>query len=90
MIAKTRQKISQLRQQPEHIRLRAAIVLSAGIGTALAVISLAVLLPLQLYFLRGQSKQVTAKSHSSEANIGGITDIATTQPAISPTPTFSP
>lgn len=90
MIAEIRQRINQLRQQPEHIRLRTAFILSAGLGTALAVISLAVLLPLQLYFMRAESDQITAEAPSPQAHVGGLLDVAPTPSPFLLTPTFSP
>lgn len=86
MIAKTRHRFHQLRRQPEHVRLRAAVVLSAVIGSALAVISLAVLLPLQLYLLRDEPPSYVQKT-SSEAQVGGASDTTLTVPAPSPSPT---
>jgi len=90
MIAKTRRKITQLRLQPEHVRLRTAVLISAGIGTVLAVISLAVLLPLQLYLLRGESEPIRAAAPSSRANIGGVIDTAPIWPSSSPSPSALP
>lgn len=43
-----RQRIEELRQQPEDKRLRAATLLTAGSGGLLVVLWLAVLLPLQI------------------------------------------
>jgi hypothetical protein len=49
-IAYTRRKIEHLRKQPEHVRLRAASIMTAVSGVALVTIWLTILLPLQLHF----------------------------------------
>ena len=46
---KTHERINQLRQQPEDVRLRAAILIGIVISLVLAFITLIILLPLQLY-----------------------------------------
>ena len=49
MPSKNIAKIHKLRQQPEETRLQTLQVLLIIIGLALVIISLAILLPLQLY-----------------------------------------
>jgi len=46
---KTHYRLEQLRQQPEDVRLRAALTITIGIGILLVFITLAILLPIQLY-----------------------------------------
>lgn len=90
MIARTKHKLNLLRQQPENIRLRAAVAFTAMIGGALTVISLAVLLPLQLYLLNSEAEPVTAQGPNPPAQVGGITNVVPPSPAVSASPAIFP
>lgn len=56
-IAYTRRKIEHLRKQPEHIRMRAASLMTAASGVVLVVVWLTILLPLQLHFTKPADQQ---------------------------------
>lgn len=45
-------RLQAARAQPEHVRLRLAVMWTAGAGIVLLVLWLAVFLPLQLYLSR--------------------------------------
>jgi hypothetical protein len=49
MINRSRQRINELRREPEDIRLRAALKLVATIGLIIALIAIVLLLPIQAY-----------------------------------------
>lgn len=53
MINRTKHKINYLRQQPEHVRIRAANKYILVISAAVIIISLLILLPLQIFILSG-------------------------------------
>jgi hypothetical protein len=80
MIAKSRQKIHELRKQPEEVRLRAALTLTATIGVGLIIISLALLLPLQLYFGRPNTSQSTARQDSFSQVSGIVNGLPVSSP----------
>lgn len=60
-----KRKIEELRQQPEPVRLRAATVLTAACGVVLVVLWVAVLLPLQLHFNRGEGTDEASQARTS-------------------------
>jgi len=76
MIKRSRKKIEELRRQPEEARLKAALTMAAIIGLAAAIISLAVLLPLQVYLTR-LSLEETLPAEQSIPRVGGASDQAT-------------
>lgn len=49
-MASIKSKIEELRRQPEHVRLRAATILTAISGGVVVLLWVTVLLPLQLHF----------------------------------------
>jgi hypothetical protein len=83
MITKTRQKIDELRRRPETARLKTARVLLVSIGIGVAIISLAILLPLQLYLTRPSIKAPFA-AEPKDPQVGGLSDRQTEAPSATP------
>lgn len=91
-------KFEHWRQQPEHVRLRIATLLTAASGGILLVVWMTVLLPLQLYFVRGgndDAERETAVPVAQEQvpQVGGVQDtspvLPATLPPLVPSPTAS-
>lgn len=57
-------KIEQLRQEPEHVRLRAATIMTVVSGGAVVLLWATVLLPLQLKFANPDAKNDDARQQA--------------------------
>lgn len=91
-----RRKIDHLRQQPEDVRLRAATLMTAGVGAILVVAWLAILLPLQISLNNNDSsedapieratqpEQEPALALPSQALRPDVAGVATTSPTRAP------
>jgi O-antigen/teichoic acid export membrane protein len=73
MLSKSKKKISELRQQPEEVRLRAAFTMSVGITIILAIIGLAILLPLQLHLNQSDNNSSLAIPEV-QPQVSGLSD----------------
>ncbi len=62
-----RRRIEELRQQPEHVRLRAASFMTAASGVILVLLWMTVLLPLQLRFNGSRSATQPVAQPSQQA-----------------------
>lgn len=82
MIKRFRLRVAQLRQEPEEVRIRAATRWTIISGGLLAIVWLAILLPLQLRLspLNGEGQE-----ESASGTVSGAQD--TTDPTTSPSPT---
>lgn len=81
-IRRFKQRVEQLRREPEHVRMRAAVRWTAFSGGGLALLWVSVLLPLQVGSL------FTNKQEATDAGVvRGIQDPA---PSVTPSPTAKP
>lgn len=78
--------IENLREQPEHVRLRHASLLTGGAGIVIAIGWLTVLLPLQLWLTQpresgpGIAQQVREALPAQSGQVGGVQDTAPAAP----------
>lgn len=76
MISRLRNKVEQLRAQPEHKRVRMVMLLTWSFGGLAILLWALVLLPVQVYFTRDKD---------TEATVQGTTVTNTPTPSPSPT-----
>lgn len=91
-----RQKVVDLRQQPEHIRIRAAALLTAASGTVIGLLWITILLPLQIALTTGDDTPAapvaSLPSPSPVSAVAGIRQqlLASPSPSSAPSPSFAP
>jgi hypothetical protein len=89
-------KMAELRQQPEPVRMRAVVIMTAVSGVALGIVWLTILLPLQLRLNSdSDSRSVAQETATPAAQVGGLQDQRTPRtspagflPAASPSPSL--
>lgn len=82
LIRRFKQRVEQLRGEPEHIRMRAAIRWTALSGGALALLWVSVLLPLQVGSLFTNGEEAI--------DAGVVQGIQDPVPSVTPSPTATP